>query len=105
MKNAEEVVFTLMFAVIPVVPNVYADKKIKIGLCFEWKRGLKKICIMDIRRALEGAKDTGLKPGSTWDLVVRLYSSKYIIQNILNKNRNRSNFSLLCSNLTWCSTT
>lgn len=46
MKNAEEIAFTLMLVVIPLVPNGYAGSKIKVGLCFEWKRGFNKICIM-----------------------------------------------------------
>lgn len=35
MKSAEEIVLTLMFLVIPIVPDAYVGSKIKIGLCFE----------------------------------------------------------------------
>lgn len=34
-ENAEEIVLTLMFLVIPIVPDAYVGSKIKIGLCFE----------------------------------------------------------------------
>lgn len=78
--------------------------KSRLDYILNGREDLRKHVKWLIKRALEGVKDTGLKPGSTWDLVVRIYSSKCVRQNILNKNRNHSNFLLLCSNLTLSNT-
>lgn len=98
MKNAEEVAFTLMFVVIPVVPNGYAGSKIRLDYVLNEREDLRKYVLWHVKRALERVKDTGLKPGSTWDLVVRNYSSECIRQNTLSKNSNHTHFFLLCSN-------